>query len=148
MSRALNVGVIITLRQGLNQHQTLASGGGRTTQKEPRLFNSLSLSLVIYLSLSYNSRLQLPNRCLVAGIPPISFTMVTSGIKVGGQGARTGLEFHCGHKTNKNKSFFNCSSQHDTMLRTRAHARAHTVIHISSNLIQVNRFSAPVRDSL
>lgn len=43
MSRALNVGVIITLRQGLNQHQTLASGGGRTTQKEPRLFNSLSL---------------------------------------------------------------------------------------------------------
>lgn len=43
MSRALNVGVIITLRQGLNQHQTLASGGGRTTQKELRLFNSLSL---------------------------------------------------------------------------------------------------------
>lgn len=55
---------------------------------------------------------------------------------MGGQGARIGLEFHCGHKTNKNKSLFNCSSQHD--------ARTHTIAHISVNLIQVNCFSAPI----
>ena len=56
MSRALNVGVIITLRQGLNQHQTLASGGGRTTQKEPRLFNSpLSLSSNLSITLIQQS---------------------------------------------------------------------------------------------
>lgn len=52
MSRALNIGVIITLRRGLNQHQTLASGGRRTTQKEWRLFNSLSLSLSHNLSIT------------------------------------------------------------------------------------------------
>lgn len=41
MSAALDIGVIITLRQGLNQHQTLASEGGKTTEKEWRLFNFL-----------------------------------------------------------------------------------------------------------
>lgn len=134
MSRALNIGVIITLRRGLNQHQTLASGGRRTTQKEWRLFNflSLSLSLVIYLSLPYNSCLQLPNRCLVARIPPISFTIVTSGIKVGGKAARTGLEFHCGHKNNKNKSYFQLlfPAWHNNM---DTNARAHSVSYILTN---------------
>ncbi len=124
MSRALNVGVIITLRLGLNQHQTLASGGARTTQKEQRL--QFTLSLVIYQSLSYNSRPQLPNRRLIAGIPPISFTMATSGIKVDRQVARTGLEFHCGHKTNKNKSWFNCSSQRGRHTCTQRHTRTYT----------------------
>lgn len=53
-----------------------------------------SPSLVVYQSLLHNSRLQLLNHCLVAGIAPISFTMVTSGIKAGGPGAEIGPAFH------------------------------------------------------
>lgn len=120
--------VIITLRQGLNQHQTLASRGGKTTERVETI--QFSHSLVIYPSLQYYSRLQLPNRCLFARIPPISFTMVTSGIKVGGQAARASLEFHCGYKTNKNKSF-------STALSPRWHNRTHA--HSHTNLSELNQ---------
>ena len=37
MSERLTIGVIITLRQGFNQHQTFASSGRTTTQSKPML---------------------------------------------------------------------------------------------------------------
>lgn len=77
-------------------------GKNNTERAETIQFSfSLPLSLVIYQSLLYNGRLQLPNRCLVAGITPISFTMATSGKKVGGQCAKTGLEFTVAIKLTK-----------------------------------------------
>lgn len=57
MSTALNIGVIITLRRGLNQHQTLASGGGRNNRERVETIQ-FSRSLLISPSLLYNSLLQ------------------------------------------------------------------------------------------
>jgi len=130
MSIAPNIGVIITLRQGLNQHQTLASGRGKTTEKEWRVFNFLALSCNLSITLIQQSS---PAPKPLSGCQDTThkFTMVTSGIKVGGRAARTGLGVHCGHKTNKNKSFFE-------LLYPAQHNFTHECTHMSANLIRLN----------
>lgn len=128
--------MIITLRRGLNQHQT--SGEQRRRSRDCSVLPlAFSPSLVIYQSRLRNSRLQLSK--------PLSGCRGSTHKFHHGNIWKKGSRARCRDrprvstaaiKTNQNKSL--------TALASRTHM--HGAAQISANLINLNCFSAPLID--